>query len=245
MTRGAVSSSMAEPQEHPSTEERTRTIGRMFSQLVPHYDRMNRLMTAGRDGRWRTLAVQASEPHDAVVLDLGAGTGDLGAEFRRQGARSVMGLDVSAAMLVRAEQKFGREKIDWLQGDALHLPFADETFDVVASAFVMRNLPDLAGSFEVMARVLKPGGRLIGLDITHPPETPWGRVLRFGFEQGVTRVAGLVSGDRSAYRYLPNSLSGYPTADELSAMLESAGCVEVSYRRLSMGAVALHVGRKS
>ncbi|MDE2892235.1 MAG: ubiquinone/menaquinone biosynthesis methyltransferase [Chloroflexota bacterium] len=228
-----------------TARERTRTIGEMFSRLVPHYDRMNRLMTAGRDGRWRTLAVDASQPHDAAVLDLGAGTGDLSAEFRRQGAARVIGLDISAAMLVRADEKFGHGGVDWLQGDALQLPFVDESFDIVASAFVMRNLPDLAGSFAEMARVLKPGGRLIGLDITHPPDTPWGSVLRIGFQEGVTRVAGLLSGDRSAYRYLPNSLSGYPTADELSAMLESAGLENVTYRRLSMGVVALHVGRKS
>lgn len=228
-----------------SARERTRTIEEMFSRLVPSYDRMNRLMTAGRDGRWRALAVRASQPEEAVVLDLGAGTGDLSAEFRRQGAARVIGLDVSAPMLARAGEKFGPDGIDWLQGDALHLPFADDSFDVVGSAFVMRNLPDLSGSFAEMARVLKPGGRLVGLDITHPPDSPWGKVLRLGFEQGVTRVAGLVSGDRSAYRYLPNSLSGYPTADELSEMLESAGLVEVSYRRFSMGAVALHVGRKN
>ena len=227
-----------------TTRERTRTIGEMFSRLVPHYDRMNRLMTAGRDGRWRRLAVEVSQPQDAVVLDLGAGTGDLSAEFRRQGAARVIGLDVSAAMLARAEQKYGGSDIDWLQGDALQLPFADGSFDVVASAFVMRNLPDLAGSFAEMARVLRPGGRLVGLDITHPPDSAWGKLLRLGFEQGVTRMAGLLSGDRSAYRYLPNSLSGYPTADELSGMLESAGLVEVSFRRLSMGAVALHVGRQ-
>ena len=227
-----------------TARERTRTIGEMFSRLVPHYDRMNRLMTAGRDGRWRTRAVEISRPQDAVVLDLGAGTGDLSAEFRRQGAVRVIGLDISAAMLVRAEEKFGQDGVDWLQGDALHLPFPEESFDVVGSAFVMRNLPDLAGSFTEMARVLKPGGRLIGLDITHPPDTPWGKVLRLGFEQGVTRVAGLLSGDRSAYRYLPNSLSGYPTADELSEMLESIGLEDVTYRRLSMGAVALHAARK-
>ncbi len=228
----------------PPPAERTGAIAEMFSRLAPHYDRMNRLMTAGRDGRWRQLAVEAAQPQDAMALDLGAGTGDLSAEFRQAGAQQVIALDVSAAMLLRAREKYGQERVDWLQGDALHLPFPDQSFDAVASAFVLRNLPDLAGSFAEMARVLRPGGRLVGLDITHPPDTLWGKLLRFGFEQGVTRVAGLVSGDRSAYRYLPNSLSGYPTADELSAMLESAGLVEVSYRRLSMGAVALHVGRQ-
>ena len=221
--------------DQATAQERTRTIGEMFSRLVPHYDRMNRLMTGGRDGRWRALAVSCSQPRGALVLDLGAGTGDLSAEFRRQGAARVTGLDVSAAMLARAEQKFGADGIDWLQGDALHLPFDDASFDVVASAFVLRNLPDLAGSLAEMARVLKPGGRLVGLDITHPPDSAWGKLLRVGFEEGVTRVAGLLSGDRSAYRYLPNSLSGYPTADDLSQMLESAGLREVSYRRLSIG----------
>jgi len=228
-----------------SANERTQVVSQMFSRLVPHYDRMNRLMTAGRDGRWRRLAVEAEQPRDARVLDLGAGTGDLSEAFRRAGAQQVVSLDVSGPMLVRAREKYGAERIDWLQGDALHLPFPDESFDAVASAFVLRNLPDLAASLEEMTRVLRPGGRLVGLDITHPPDTPWGRILRLGFEQGVTRIAGLVSGDRSAYRYLPNSLTGYPTADALSAMLEAAGLAEVSYRRLSMGAVALHTGLAS
>lgn len=221
----------------------TPQVAQMFSRLVPHYDRMNRLMTAGRDGRWRQLAVQAAQPSNACVLDLGTGTGDLSAEFRRQGAGRVMALDVSDAMLLRAREKYGPERIDWLRGDALRLPFADESFDAVASAFVLRNLPQLGDALVEMARVLRPGGRLVALDITHPPDSPFGRLLRLGFQHGVTRVAGLASGDRSAYRYLPNSLQGYPTADELSRMLEDAGLVDVSYRRLSMGAVALHVGR--
>ena len=230
--------------EQATARERTRAIGEMFSRLVPHYDRMNRLMTGGRDGRWRTLAVEASQPQGAAVLDLGAGTGDLSAEFRRQGAARVAALDVSAAMLARAERKFGADRIDWLQGDAHRLPFPDASFDAVASAFVLRNLPDLERALSEMARVLKPGGRLVGLDITHPPDTAWGALLRIGFEQGVTRIAGLLSGDRNAYRYLPNSLEGYPTADNLSQMLQSAGLAEVSYRRLSMGAVALHTAQR-
>ena len=111
-----VSTETVSMPDDPNTQERTRNIGQMFSRLVPHYDRMNRLMTAGRDGRWRTLAVAAAEPRDASVLDLGAGTGDLSEEFRRQGARRVFGLDVSGEMLVRANQKYGSNRIDWLQG---------------------------------------------------------------------------------------------------------------------------------
>ena len=165
-------------------------------------------------------------------------------EFRAAGAASVAGVDFASAMLRRARGKYGAETADWLQADGLRLPFGDGAFDVVASAFVLRNLVDLPGGFEEMLRVLRPGGRLVALDITHPPADLRGRVLRFGFERMVTPVAGLLSGDWSAYRYLPSSLSGYPTADELAALLRDAGAGEVSYRRLAGGAVALHVGRK-
>lgn len=214
-------------------------IAGMFSRLVPHYDRMNRVMTAGLDGRWRRAAVSAAGARGGDVLDLGCGTGDLSAEFVRQGAGSVTGVDFSGAMLREAWRKYGDGAL-WLRGDALRLPFGEDSFDAVGSAFVLRNLVDLELAFGEMLRVLRPGGRLVALDITHPPENLYGRVLRVGFEQGVTRVAGLLSGDRGAYRYLPRSLEGYPTAWELSGLLEGAGAVGVSYRRLGGGSVALH-----
>ena len=222
----------------------------MFTRLAPQYDRMNRFMSAGRDGRWRQQAVAAAladfprgERGAVRVLDIGAGTGDLAEAFRRAGVGRVVALDVSGEMLRRARGKYGAE-IEWLQGDGQRLPFADHQFDAVASAFVLRNLPQLEASLAEMVRVLKPGGRLVALDITHPPENVWGKVLRFGFEEVVTRAAGRLSGDREAYRYLPNSLEGYPTASELAAMLEQAGAGEVSFERFSLGAVALHQGRK-
>lgn len=218
----------------------------MFSRISPQYDRMNRLMTAGLDGRWRRAAVAVAEPRGADVLDIGCGTGDLSAEFRRAGAGSVIGADFSAAMLARARDKAGG-KADgggWLQADALRLPFADGSFDAVASAFVLRNLVDLPAAFAEMARVLRPGGRVVALDITHPPPGPFGAVMRFGFEQGVTRLAGILSGQGRAYRYLPGSLEGYPPADELSRMIKAAGAEPVRYRRFGGGMVALHVALK-
>lgn len=222
--------------------ERARGIQEMFSRISPQYDRMNRLMTAGLDGRWRRAAVAAAEPRGADVLDIGCGTGDLSEEFRRAGARSVAGADFSAAMLARARDKAAGG--DWLQADALRLPFGDGTFDAVASAFVLRNLVDLPAAFAEMARVLRPGGRIVALDITHPPPGPLGSLMRFGFEQGVTRLAGALSGQGRAYRYLPNSLEGYPPADELSRLIEAAGAADVRYRRFGGGMVALHTGRK-
>lgn len=222
--------------------ERARGIQEMFSRISPQYDRMNRLMTAGLDGRWRRAAVAAAEPRGADVLDIGCGTGDLSEEFRRAGARSVAGADFSAAMLARARDKAAGG--DWLQADALRLPFGDGTFDAVASAFVLRNLVDLPAAFAEMARVLRPGGRIVALDITHPPPGPLGSLMRFGFEQGVTRLAGALSGQGRAYRYLPNSLEGYPPADELSRLIEAAGTADIRYRRFGGGMVALHTGRK-
>lgn len=221
--------------------ERARGIQEMFSRISPQYDRMNRLMTAGLDGRWRRAAVAAAEPRGADMLDIGCGTGDLSEEFRRAGARSVAGADFSAAMLALARDKAAGG--DWLQADALRLPFGDGTFDAVASAFVLRNLVDLPAAFAEMARVLRPGGRIVALDITHPPPGPLGALMRFGFEQGVTRLAGALSGQGRAYRYLPNSLEGYPPAGELSRLIEAAGAADVRYRRFGGGMVALHVAR--
>lgn len=223
-------------------DARARSIQAMFSRISPQYDRMNRLMTAGLDGRWRRAAVAAAEPRGADVLDIGCGTGDLSAEFRRAGAGSVIGADFSGDMLALAQAKAGGG--DWLQADALRLPFADGSFDAVASAFVLRNLVDLPAAFAEMLRVLRPGGRIAALDITHPPPGPFGDLLRFGFEQGVTRLAGILSGQGRAYRYLPGSLAGYPPARELSRMIETAGAADVRCRRFSGGMVALHVGRK-
>ena len=226
-------------------DARARNIQAMFSRISPQYDRMNRLMTAGLDGRWRRAAVAAAEPRGADVLDIGCGTGDLSAEFRRAGAGSVIGADFSAAMLARARDKAaGKAGGGWLQADALRLPFADGSFDAVASAFVLRNLVDLPAAFAEMARVLRPGGRVVALDITHPPPGPFGAAMRFGFEQGVTRLAGILSGQGRAYRYLPGSLESYPPADELSRMIEAAGAERPRYRRFGGGMVALHVALK-
>lgn len=235
--------------EEPSARVRAQEIQTMFGRIVGRYDLMNRVMSAGRDGRWRALAAQAAvgDRDDAIVLDLGAGTGDLARAVRAAGAVTVMAGDFSRPMLVAGRRKMASDTVTglhWMQVDALSLPFADNTFDAVTSGFLLRNLVDLPQGLAEMVRVIKPGGALVALDITHPPPGLAGAALRFGFRRVVSPIAGALSGDRPAYRYLPNSLIGFPTAPEMRALFERIGAEQVTVRRLGGGAVALHVGRK-
>ena len=226
---------------------RAARIRAMFGRLVPQYDRMNRLMTLGLDGRWRRQGARAAQPAGGRVLDLGSGTGDLARELLAAGALQVVGLDFARPMLARASAKprlAGDARVHWVQGDALRLPFPDASFAAVTSGFLLRNLVDLESGLAEMLRVLAPGGRLVALDVTHPQPGPAGALVRVGFEQGITRLAGWLSGDREAYRYLPSSLAGFPTAPELVRLLEDLDAHDVRFRRLGIGNIALHLARK-
>ncbi len=211
----------------------------MFDRIAPVYDVMNHVMTVGLDRRWRKLAVeQVVWPGDRV-LDACCGTGDLAVEAERRGGR-VVGLDFSEKMLERARRKSGT--IEWVQGDALALPFADSEFDATTVGFGVRNLADLEAGLRELARVLRPGGKLAVLEITRPSGLlrPF---FRLWFDVLVP-FAGRVLPGGEAYTYLPASVRRFPGPDDLSALLESAGFEDVHYRLLGGGIVALHVGKK-
>ena len=211
----------------------------MFDRIAPVYDVMNRLMTVGLDRRWRKLAVtEVVWPGDRV-LDACCGTGDLAVEAERRGGR-VVGLDFSERMLERARRKSGA--IEWVQGDALALPFEDGEFDAATVGFGVRNLADLEAGLRELARVLKPGGRIAVLEITRPRGIlkPF---FRLWFD-GVVPVLGKVLPGGEAYTYLPASVRRFPGPDDLSALFESAGFDGVRYRLLGGGIVALHVGTR-
>src|SRR5271170_2695766 len=219
----------------------------MFARIVPRYDLINRLMTMGLDRRWRRIAVELARPRGAVALDLATGTGDLAIELARQGSRFVVGADFCPEMVVAAVAKVGRNiggvPISFLAADAQQLPFPDNTFDCLVNGFLLRNVSDLDGALREFRRVLKPAGRLVCLDLTHPPPMlrplfwPWFRVV-------VPAVGGLVSGDFDAYTYLPDSLITYPDADRLRNMMLAAGLTNAAYRRMGMGTVAIHTAVK-
>ena len=211
----------------------------MFDRIAPVYDVMNRVMTAGLDRRWRKLAVaEVVWPGDRV-LDACCGTGDLAVEAERRGGR-VVGLDFSERMLERARGKSGA--IEWVQGDALALPFADGEFDAATVGFGVRNLADLEGGLRELARVVRPGGKLAVLEITRPRG-----ILRPFFRlwfDVLVPFAGRVLPGGQAYTYLPASVRRFPGPDDLSALFEQAGFQDVNYRLLGGGIVALHVGTR-
>jgi demethylmenaquinone methyltransferase/2-methoxy-6-polyprenyl-1,4-benzoquinol methylase len=211
----------------------------MFDRIAPVYDVMNRLMTAGLDRRWRRLAAREAVWPGDRVLDACCGTGDLAIEAERRGGR-VVGLDFSERMLERARRKSGT--IEWVQGDALALPFEDGSFDAATCGFGVRNLEDLAGGLAELRRVLRPGGRIAVLEITRPRGLlkPF---FRLWFDVLVPLAGKVLPGGR-AYTYLPASVRRFPGPDDLSALFERVGFEDVRYRLLGGGSVALHTAVK-
>jgi demethylmenaquinone methyltransferase / 2-methoxy-6-polyprenyl-1,4-benzoquinol methylase len=210
----------------------------MFDRIAPVYDLMNRVMTAGLDGRWRRLTTRAVVRPGDRVLDACCGTGDLALADERAGGR-VVGLDFSERMLERARRK--SSAIEWVRGDLLELPFEDASFDGATVGFGVRNVADLERSLRELRRVLRPGGRLGILEITEPRGLlrPFYRLWFYGT---VHLLVGRVLRGGSAYSYLPASVRRFPGPDDLAALLEQAGFGDVSFRLLAGGIVALHTG---
>ncbi|MGN6429796.1 MAG: bifunctional demethylmenaquinone methyltransferase/2-methoxy-6-polyprenyl-1,4-benzoquinol methylase UbiE [Gaiellaceae bacterium] len=209
----------------------------MFDRIAPVYDTMNRAMTAGLDRRWRNDTARAVVSPGDGVLDACCGTGDLAIACLRAGGR-VTGLDFSARMLERARGK--SDQIEWVEGDAMALPFADGSFDAATVGFGVRNLEDLEKGLHELRRVLRPGARLGILEIT----TPHGLLRPFyklWFDVLVPLAGKLLPGG-SAYTYLPASVRRFPEAKELAELMESVGFEQVRYRFFAGGIVALHTG---
>ena len=225
----------------------------MFDRIVLRYDLLNRVMTLGLDRRWRTMAASAAGlAADGVVLDVCCGTGDLSFALGDvyPGSR-VVGLDFSSAMLHRAREKAADRRsaagtsITFVEGDLLRLPFADNEFDAVTVAWGLRNVRDLEGALAEMARVTRPGGRVVSLEMT-PASGGLARSIHNAWLEGVVPVLGrIISGDATAYSYLPASVASFPPAAEMAATMVRAGFGSVRYRLLALGGVAIHVGEVS
>jgi demethylmenaquinone methyltransferase / 2-methoxy-6-polyprenyl-1,4-benzoquinol methylase len=226
--------------------ERAHYVQGMFARIAGRYDLMNRLMTGGRDGAWRRAVIRLAQlGPTARLLDVATGTGDILIEALKQHPDAlVIGSDFTFEMMRAGQSKSGAEKIRWNSADALRLPYPDNVFDAVTSGFGVRNFIDRERAFREQRRAIKPGGRVICLEISRPPKNLLRPFFLFFFNRIVPLMGGLISGQRDAYTYLPQSVNEFLTPDELKAIMERAGLRDVKYRRLMMSTVAIHVGTK-
>ena len=229
------------------TAKRRYVMG-MFSRIAGRYDLMNTLMTGGQDERWRQMVRRAAGPIQGQwTLDVGTGTGKIAHDLARDGARAV-GLDLTLGMMQSGQQEMARVgkpgPVRFVCGDALALPLPDNTFACVTTGFTLRNVTDIEAAFREMARVVRPGGRVICLEVA-TPQNPLFRLGHRIYTQGVVPLLGrLIAGDADAYRYLPNSMAQFPAPARLAEIMGAAGLGRVRYRVLMLGSVAIHVGVK-
>ena len=221
-------------------------VASMFDDIAPVYDRLNTIMTFGLDSGWRRAAVEQTRiAPGASVADIACGTGKLTGELAERVGPfgKVIGVDLSDGMLTRAQSEYrDLVQVEFRHGDALDLPIDDDGVDAATIGFGLRNLADFEAGFRELARVVRPGGRVVCLELTVPRPRWWGRFYHAAFRR-TAPIAGSLFGRKRAYRYLPDSLEGFPDADELAQTMRAAGLVEVGYRRLGLGMVALHHGR--
>lgn len=223
-----------------------RQVRSMFDRISGRYDVMNSVMSAGLHHRWRARTVDVTglgAGDDA--LDVCCGTGDLALELRRRvgPAGRVVGLDFSAPMLALAARKStaAGATVEWLEGNALELPFGDASFDAATVGFGVRNVADVPRAIREMARVVRPGGRVAILEITTPQRPPLKWFYSVWFDR-VVPLLGAAAGDREAYTYLPSSVRRFPPARELAGLMHEAGLRDVRYVILAGGIVAIHWG---
>jgi len=218
----------------------------MFARIAGRYDFLNRLLSLGTDRRWRALVVESSGPLEGrLVVDACCGTGDLALDYARAGAR-VIGVDFTLPMLRRAAPKVARARSVralLVGGDAQRLPLRSRCADLASVAFGIRNLADPAAGLAEMARVLKPGGRVLVLEFAPPPRGAFGALYGLYFRRVLPRVGRWISGDPDAYSYLPRTVLAWPEPAEFQRSLEAAGLVDCGWRALSRGIACLHWGR--
>ena len=242
-----------QPEGAKNQQEASEQVRKMFTRIAPRYDLLNHLLSAQMDRLWRARTARELAPilerPGAVVLDLCCGTGDLAFAMERKAKAKIIGADFSHTMLVRAREKAQSvnrsSPMPLFEADALHLPFAGNSFDLVTSAFGFRNLANYEGGLREFARVLRRDGELGILEFTEPESGPMAGLFRFYFKNVLPRIGGAISGDQEAYAYLPGSVSKFPPPSELAALMEKTGFADVHIASWNFGSVILHSARRS
>ncbi len=233
-------------------------VREMFTRIAPRYDLLNHLLSLQLDRLWRARAAKRLRPilsrADALVLDLCCGTGDLAFSLARAGSARIVGADFAHTMLVRAKEKSAAlaagatepiaAPVPFLEADAMRLPFADASFDLVTTAFGFRNLSNYEAGLCEIQRVLKPGGTIAILEFTEPPDGLLGNLYRWYFCKALPKIGGIISGDSAAYSYLPKSVARFFRPPELASLMTAVGYQSVDYRVWTLGTVALHTATR-
>ena len=232
-------------------DQRARYVADMFVRISRRYDLLNTVMTAGRHYAWRRMSADlAVGQMTGPALDVATGTGDFAIDLaRKPQVTSVVGLDFAGAMLAQAIDKTRRselgDRVSFVLGDAHALPFPDDRFVCVTAGFGVRNFVNLPMGLWEMCRVTRPAGRVVVLEIVqHEGLGVVSKLFPLYFRYVTPWVGSLLAGDREAYTYLPESVRGFITAGKMASMMMEAGLEDVTYRKLALGAVAIHVGKK-
>lgn len=233
----------------PRKEEKEAFVRQMFNGIAGRYDLMNTLMTLGLDKGWRKFTVQrAGIKEGGAGLDVCCGTGMIVIEQAKAAGPSgkVTGLDFSENMLEVAKGNITeyQDRITLIQGNAMSLPFPDNTFDCATVGWGLRNVPDIMTAVKEMTRVVKPGGMVVSLDMAQPTAPVFKQLYWLIFEKVIPAMGKIWAGDKTAYEYLHDSAKVFPPQDELARMFAKAGLVETRYHNLSGGVVAVVEGRK-
>lgn len=224
----------------------------MFDRIATRYDLLNGVISFRFDRHWRQKIVEElpSTPPRQLILDIGTGTGDLSFAAAKSGRHTeqIIGLDTSLEMLrlARSKQKTAQRgyKVHFIQGSALRAPFKDSLFDAAMTAFVLRNISDLPAFFTEAFRLLKPGGKVVSLDMFPPPRGWFSPFYTAYFYHMVPRIGAIVAHDRAAYQYLAESVKHFLPPETITKLIEAAGFRHVFMHKFLQGAVCMHVGVK-
>ncbi len=222
-------------------------VREMFQRITPHYDLLNRILSARRDVYWRRRAVGLFPERLERALDVAAGTGDLAVEIARlRLSCTVDCVDFAPRMLSIARRKAvlsrTEARLNYIVGDAMQLPFDDAVFDVAAIAFGLRNIPDRLGAIKEMVRVVSSGGKVLVLEMTFPENIRLKRFFKWYLKRVIPFIGGVISSERRAYRYLSDSIKGFLHPDEMNDLFKEAGLVEIQEHPLTFGICYIHEG---
>ncbi len=235
------------PLKNWSEQERVIAVKKIFNTITPNYDLLNRIMSGRQDVRWRRFAVSQLPLNAVKILDVATGTGDLAINIAaKRSDTQVTGVDFVERMMRRAVEKSvaaGVEgKISYSAADALNLPFTDNEFDAVTIAFGLRNIPNRAAAIREMARVVRPGGKILVLEMTFPRNLRLRRFFTWYLNTIIPILGSIISGNKAAYIYLPDSIQDFLHPDELTQIFKETGIQFEKAQRLMFGLTYLHVG---